>query len=65
MAKLYADSYGLLAFAGSDNHNVKARTLFGGMSSDVTISDEQDFIAKVKNGEMETFSLNISPEAEK
>lgn len=59
MAKHYAESYGLLALAGSDTHNAKTKKIFGGMSSDVAITSEQDFIAKVKNGELEIFRLDV------
>lgn len=59
MAKHYAESYGLLALAGSDTHNAKTKKVFGGMSSDIAIADEQDFIAKLKSGELEIFRLDI------
>ena len=59
MARHYAESYGLLALAGSDTHNANTKKSFGGMCSDVAIVDEQDFIAKVKSGELEIFRLDL------
>ena len=57
MAKYYAKEYGLIEFAGSDNHSVKTQKKFAGMCSNKEIIDEQDFVNKVKNNEMDTFSL--------
>ena len=56
MAKLYAQSYGLLEFAGSDNHAAGARPFLAGMGCEVPITSESDFIARVKNSEMEIFT---------
>ena len=55
MARLYAESYGLIPFAGSDNHDSTRETRFGGMQSDTLITDEADFVTRVKNGELEPF----------
>ena len=56
MAKHYAESYGLLEFAGSDNHCGREREgSLSGMCSDIPIADEIDFVQRVKNGEMNTF----------
>ena len=60
MAEHYAQSYGLIPFAGSDNHNVKGLTRLGGMMSDTPITDEQDFITRVKAEEMETFHIELT-----
>ena len=56
MAKHYAESYGLLEFAGSDNYSglLRADSL-AGMCSDTPIADELDFVQRVKNGEMKIF----------
>ena len=51
MAKQYAKNYGLLAFAGSDNHSAGKQTLLSGLAFDTPIADEADFIARVKRGE--------------
>lgn len=60
MAKLYAEHYGLLEFAGSDNHSGAARTVFAGMESDMPITDELDFVKRIKAGEMRTFKVDAS-----
>lgn len=58
MAKLYAESYGLLAFAGSDNHLGNRQKKLAGMCSEVPITSEQDFVRRVKNGDMQVFSID-------
>ena len=58
MAQLYADSYELLHFAGSDNHRAEKQTLLGGMQSDSPIVDEKDFVTRVFNGQMSIFRIN-------
>ena len=57
MAKQYAENYGLLPFAGSDNHVGSARPTLGGMQSPTPITDEADFVRRVKNGEMQLFQI--------
>lgn len=49
MAEHYADSYGLIHFAGSDNHTASACKSLGGMQSDTPIINEADFVQRVKN----------------
>lgn len=58
MASLYAENYGLLTFAGSDNHSAERQGRLAGMCSQTPIVDEQDFINRVKKGEMKIFTLN-------
>ena len=58
MAKFYAESYNLLEFAGSDNHIGKEQRKLAGMCCDVPILDEQDFVSRVKNGDMKIFTEN-------
>ena len=58
MAKIYAENYGLIKFAGSDNHWGSEAKRLAGMCSDVPILNEQDFINRIKNKEMEIFTLN-------
>ena len=58
MATHYAKSYDLLAFAGSDTHDVNRTNSLGGMQSDVAIADVHDFIMQVKNGKMKPFRYN-------
>lgn len=60
MAEHYAKSYGLLRFAGSDNHKAGAQELFGGMQAETPIIDEKDFITRVKSGEITPFFRDIT-----
>ena len=57
MAEIYAENYGLLKFAGSDNHKGKKQKKLAGICSPVPIPNVQDFVQRVKNGEMEIFTL--------
>ena len=59
MAKAYAQSYGLLPFAGSDNHTAGKKMLLGGMQSKTPVIDEQDFVARVKSGDIQPFRRNL------
>lgn len=59
MAEQYAQNYGLLPFAGSDNHMGGDQKKFGGMESDTPLRDEADFVNRVKNGEMRLFKHKI------
>ena len=59
MAKIYAENYGLLEFAGSDNHCASRHKVLAGMCSKTPILDEQDFVERVKDGKMSVFKLNI------
>ena len=56
MARLYRRHYGLLPFAGSDNHIGRKLENLAGMCCETPVRDEQDFIGKVKAGEMEIFT---------
>ena len=56
MAKLYAQNYKLLEFAGSDNHIGKHIKTLAGMCSDNPLLDELDFVKQVRNGEMHIFT---------
>ena len=60
MAENYAKSYGLIPFAGSDNHRAGKQSLFGGMCSDEPVENELDFVEKVKSGALEVFSLDLN-----
>ena len=59
MALLYAEHYGLLKFAGSDNHSAGRQKKFAGVCFDHSISDDKDFIQRVKAGKAELFTLNF------
>ena len=58
MAKLYCEHYGLIPFAGTDNHAGADRTTFAGMECDVRIEDEREFVRRVLTGDMQVFTLN-------
>ena len=60
MAKLYAEHYGLLEFAGSDNHCGAYREKLAGICCADPICDVTDFIEKVKNKQTEIFTLFIN-----
>ncbi len=62
MAKQYAENYGLLPFAGSDNHAAAQQMQLGGMQSETPILDERDFVHRVLNGEMTVFKIDRSEE---
>ncbi|MBR4761584.1 MAG: histidinol phosphatase [Clostridia bacterium] len=57
MAEIYAKSYNLLRFAGSDNHVASRQTKLAGMMSERPIKDEKDFVSAVKNGELKIFGV--------
>lgn len=61
MARQYALNYGLLPFAGSDNHGEVEQVEFAGMQCKTPITDEQDFIRKVLSGEMTPFHKQMAP----
>ena len=48
VAEQYAENYGLIPFAGTDNHFADRQKRFGGMQTERPIADEFDFIALVK-----------------
>ena len=60
MARIYCEHYGLIAFAGSDNHMGGGATRLGGVGSDEPVLSELDFVSKVKNGETSVFSKELS-----
>ncbi len=57
MADLYAKNYGLLPFAGSDNHAGHAQKNLGGMEFSSPLLDEIDFVKRIKAGEGTPFTL--------
>ena len=64
IAAYYAKHYGLLEFAGSDNHVGRNAKKLAGMCSDVPISSEAEFVDAVKNGRMQMFSQTLIEECE-
>jgi hypothetical protein len=57
MAKIFAEHYGLLEFAGSDNHSGANQPKLAGVSFTDPISSIQDFIQKVKNKKAKIFTI--------
>lgn len=59
MAKAYAEGYGLLEIAGTDNHWAADAKALAGIYTDIPITDEQDFIARVLNKETKIFHQRL------
>lgn len=57
MAAIYAERYGIHTSAGSDNHVAGYAARLAGVEFDTPLSDIDDFITRMKNGEGHTFSL--------
>ncbi len=55
MADFYADSYGLLKTAGSDNHVGKNQKNLAGVECDEPITGVADFIEKARAGKLSVF----------
>jgi predicted metal-dependent phosphoesterase TrpH len=55
LAEQYAENYGHIRFAGSDNHSAGAQKLFGGMAAERPIVSVDDFIFRVFSGEAKPF----------
>ena len=64
LAEQYAENYGLLRFAGSDNHTGKSQKLRGGMVTDKPIASVADFIDQVMSGSAKPFRKNGDGEVE-
>ncbi len=57
MAEIYAEQYGFLRLAGTDNHTAGNMTRLGGMCSETPLKDERDFAARLRKGEMKPFAM--------
>ncbi len=57
MARLYAEHYGLIPFAGSDNHSGSKMKHLAGMCCPRPILSEFDFCKAIMNHEMKMFEL--------
>lgn len=55
MANVYADAYGLLKTAGSDNHTGGNKRKYAGIECDEPITDVPDFINKARAGKIKIF----------
>lgn len=58
MAEIYAREYGLIPFAGTDNHVAGAIKKLAGMQCLEPVESVEDFMEKVKAREMEVFCVN-------
>ena len=56
MAKLYREEYGLLPYAGSDNHFGGEFTAFAGMEASRRAESLSDYIEMVRSGELQPFA---------
>lgn len=56
MAAQYCENYGLIRFAGSDNHKAGQALCFGGMATDTPILSVADFIGRVLGGDARPFA---------
>ena len=65
MAYHYSNSYGLLHFAGTDNHKADRCKRFAGMESETPVLNEQDFVQKVLAGQMLPFCRDLESETER
>ncbi len=59
MALIYAESYGLLKLAGSDNHQGDMQKKLAGIETETPIRDEFDFIKRVMAEEIELFTTTL------
>ena len=57
MAAFYAQSYGLIEFAGSDNHRGAQQKNLAGICFESPIRDMEDFISKVKANQAQIFTF--------
>lgn len=59
MAEIYAEHYGLLRFAGTDNHLASGQKKLAGVCFLEPVLNVQDFIEKVKNNQGEIFTMVV------
>jgi len=57
MAVFYAQSYGLIEFAGSDNHRGAQQKNLAGICFDTPIRNVEDFICRTKNSQAQIFTF--------
>lgn len=55
LAEQYAENYGLLPFAGTDNHIAGMQIALAGIETDTPLADEADFVSRVKAGAIRLF----------
>ena len=59
LAEIYAEHYGLLKIAGTDNHLGPRQKKLAGVSFETPIESEADFVRRIMNGEAELFVLTL------
>lgn len=59
LAEIYAEHYGLLKIAGTDNHLGPRQKKLAGVSFETPIESEADFVRRIMNGEAELFALTL------
>ena len=59
MADAFANAYGFVKTAGTDNHVSSKLKRLAGMESDTPLVDESDFISRVRNSEMNIFTIEL------
>ena len=57
MARIYAENYDLIEFAGSDNHSASKMMKLAGVCCEEPISSVEEFVSKVKGKQTEIFTL--------
>ena len=57
MAKIYAEHYGLIEFAGSDNHSASKQKKLAGVCFEKPICSVEDFIKNVKDNKIKIFNF--------
>ena len=60
MAAIYAQSYGLVEFAGSDNHRGSQQENLAGICFESPIRDIEDFICRAKNSQAQIFTFKTN-----
>lgn len=57
MANVYADEYGFLKTAGSDNHWASGAKRLAGLECEEAVESVEDFIKKLREGKMSIFTI--------
>ena len=61
MAKIYAENYGLIPFAGSDNHRAAKQKKLAGVCCEEPIDSVEDLICRARADRLKIFFQNIEP----
>lgn len=57
MADIYAENYGLIKFAGSDNHSASKQKRLAGVCCEKPIFNVEEFISQVKHNKAQIFTF--------